>query len=456
MCFRQNAIVRLIVPVVLNLIAFLSVVVPAFAGQVVLSTKFPARTGIYHNVTVTGNTGVGTITPAESLDVYGKIGVNEKPMLFIRGTTSLVVGSENNQGSFATDFNTFVGSDAGVNTRKWAAVATSEYNTAVGYQALITNSIGSFNTAVGTSALFSNDTGGYNTALGSSALYSNNFGAYNTALGYWTLNRNVGNFNTAVGPAALSTNTGGINNTAFGAYAAAQLTNNSNNNTAIGYQSLVALTAGNNNAAIGSEAGGKLESGNGNIFIGAKAGMNITSGDTNIMIGYNVSALNSTGSGQLVIGNLIFGADIYNPVGGCIAIGMLPSTTCNDASGNFYKLEVNGIMRGTWILYSSDRRLKENILPVAGALGKVLALNGVHYNLKGDPRPKIGVVAQDAALVLPEVVSSDGKGIMAVSYGNVAALLIESVKEEQAKIREIDALIASQQQQIDALREELK
>src|SRR5438132_936925 len=56
-------------------------------------------------------------------------------------------------------------------------------NTAVGTQALFTNSDGAFNDAVGASALVNNTDGFGNNAFGNSALFSNVTGAENTALG---------------------------------------------------------------------------------------------------------------------------------------------------------------------------------------------------------------------------------------------------------------------------------
>jgi uncharacterized coiled-coil protein SlyX len=60
---------------------------------------------------------------------------------------------------------------------------TGEWNTAIGANVLPVNTTGSFNTAVGTIALFNNTTGNNNTAVGSEALRGNNSGNNNIALG---------------------------------------------------------------------------------------------------------------------------------------------------------------------------------------------------------------------------------------------------------------------------------
>src|SRR5216684_2741589 len=83
-------------------------------------------------------------------------------------------------------------------------------NTAIGFDALFSNTGGGANTAIGASAL-ANNTANDNTACGSFAL------ANNTADGHLALFSNTtGNDNTANGVAALQSNTTGINNTATG------------------------------------------------------------------------------------------------------------------------------------------------------------------------------------------------------------------------------------------------
>jgi hypothetical protein len=93
---------------------------------------------------------------------------------------------------------------------------------AVGYAALYSNqptsvTNGISNTAVGTQALFSNTTGNFNTAYGRNALNSNTTGNDNIANGLNALFfNNTGNNNIGIGNAALSNNVGGNNNIAIG------------------------------------------------------------------------------------------------------------------------------------------------------------------------------------------------------------------------------------------------
>src|SRR5947207_10463569 len=91
-------------------------------------------------------------------------------------------------------------------------------NTATGFSALASNTIGGANTATGASALKGNTIGSRNTAIGGQALFFNKSGTDNTASGVGALSFNIaGNFNTATGVLALEVNTNGSGNTATGA-----------------------------------------------------------------------------------------------------------------------------------------------------------------------------------------------------------------------------------------------
>ena len=91
----------------------------------------------------------------------------------------------------------------------------------------------------------------------------------------------------------------------------------------------------------------------------------------------------------------------------------------------------------------SDARVKENVETLEGALDKTLKLRGVSYTRTDveDKSKKIGVIAQEILEVVPEVVSQDENGMYAVSYGNITALLIEAIKEQQKQIDELKEII---------------
>ena len=101
--------------------------------------------------------------------------------------------------------------------------------------------------------------------------------------------------------------------------------------------------------------------------------------------------------------------------------------------------------------YSSDERLKENIVEIDNALEKVKQIRGVRYDWtdehiksKGGPdnyfmrKTDVGVIAQEIEAVLPEIVAERDDGIKAVRYERLTALLIEAVKELSARVDELE------------------
>jgi hypothetical protein len=147
-----------------------------------------------------------------------------------------------------------------------ASNTTGQWNTGIGQHALESVTTGNNNTAVGGLALHV-ATGSGNTAVGTNALVLTSAGSNNASVGYDSLHDNTtGNSNTAVGRAALSSNT------------------TANQNTAVGSQALSTNLTGANNVAVGANALDTV-TGHRNTGIGAFAGEGATSGDDNIFIG---------------------------------------------------------------------------------------------------------------------------------------------------------------------------
>lgn len=108
----------------------------------------------------------------------------------------------------------------------------------------------------------------------------------------------------------------------------------------------------------------------------------------------------------------------------------------NPATGN---LTVSGDVTA-----ASDRRLKDNIESIVGAVSKVRELSGVNFTRKGSGLRGTGMIAQDVLRVVPEAVVTDDKGYLSLAYGNLVGLLVEAIKEQQTQIdalsRRIDEL----------------
>jgi hypothetical protein len=98
--------------------------------------------------------------------------------------------------------------------------------------------------------------------------------------------------------------------------------------------------------------------------------------------------------------------------------------------------------------YYSDDRLKTKLGNIEGALAKVKTLNGFYYEanetaqaLGYKPKREVGVSAQSVQAVLPEVVvpAPIDEQYLTVHYDKLVPLLIEAIKELEAKVAALEA-----------------
>jgi trimeric autotransporter adhesin len=191
---------------------------------------------------------------------------------------------------------TFFGYQTGLNNAAFG-------NSAIGYQALFSNTSGINNNASGWSALYFNTTGSANTANGVGTLYNNATGNNNSALGYDALNMNTtGNNNTGAGYFSLGYNSNGNNNSAYGYFA---LGNNisGSNNVAIGAYALSTATGASGLVAVGDSALLNNSTGIRNTAMGYLAAFSNTSGSDNVAIGISALSSNTTASNLVAIGD---------------------------------------------------------------------------------------------------------------------------------------------------------
>jgi hypothetical protein len=85
---------------------------------------------------------------------------------------------------------------------------------------------------------------------------------------------------------------------------------------------------------------------------------------------------------------------------------------------------------------ASDPSMKENVKPMKGALKKLNFLNGSTYNYMDDEdeTPMGGIMADDVEKVMPSAVKAMDNGKKGVDYSKVTGLLVEAVKELDAKV----------------------
>jgi hypothetical protein len=304
-----------------------------------------------------GNVGIGTTSPAQKLDVVGKISLKD-----------------------AGD-SIFVGYQAGLNDD-----ASANQNVGVGYQALRANTTGSNNTASGYQSLRLNTTGGTNTAAGRDSLYSNTTGSSNTALGYAALLVNTtGSYNSAFGTTALRSNTTGSSSVAVGREAL--YNNTASNQTAVGYQALYSNTTGASNSAVGYQALRSNTTGASNTAIGLNALYSNTTASSNTATGLEALRQNTTGANNTATGR---SALYYNTTGSqSVAVGMgalQTNTTGANNSAHGYR----ALYSNTTGSYNSATGTNALWFNTTGANNTATGLNALYSNTTGASNTAIG------------------------------------------------------------------
>jgi len=206
----------------------------------------------------------------------------------------------------------------------------------------------------------------------------------------------------AIGGAALITDVGGSQNTAVGSGALND-------------------TTGSDNTALGFQAGILATDGDGNVYIGA--GMSGVAGEANHTYIRNINTTSVSGMGtDTVTVNL--------------STGLLGHAT-------------------------SSRRYKEDIKPMDKASEALFTLKPVTYHYKKEidvtQSPAFGLIAEDVAKVDPALVARNAQGQPeSVHYEMVNAMLLnEFLKEHRAFVQQ-QHKVTEQQNEIDALKAELK
>ena len=318
---------------------------------------------------------------------------------------------------------------------------TGDSNSAFGQNALLSNTTGSFNTATGLSALQSNSTGSTNTAAGATALFANTTGTGNTSNGYSALFSNTtGNDNNASGVKALYANTTGVRNIAVGNYAMVANTTGFSND-AVGFGALWHNTTGSGNSASGYAALYSNTTGSNNIAVGQYAGYYSTTGSNNIEIGNHGAAADSA---VIRIGTP--GTQKTASIAGISGVNVTAGAT----------VVVNTL--GQLGVRSSSRRYKEDIRSMGDSSERLLKLRPVTFQYKqpdekGQKPKQYGLIAEEVAQVMPELVVYNQKGQPeAIAYEALAPLLLNELKREHARA---DARAAGLRGQLAAQAQEL-
>jgi hypothetical protein len=181
-----------------------------------------------------------------------------------------------------------------------------------------------------------------------------------------------------------------------------------------------------------------------NVGVGttvARYGVDIVGG-VNCTDGLYINDVPFTGSSQWTTS----GSNIYYTTGN-VGIGTTLPT---------YPLYVTGSIYTTRSVISySDRRAKFDLEVIPTPLEKINTIHGYTYSFYPpktsdkladdiqEIRRDTGLIAQEVERILPEAVHEDPGGMKAISYGNLAGLFVEALRELTQRLESVERRLAA-------------
>jgi hypothetical protein len=211
---------------------------------------------------------------------------------------------------------------------------------------------------------------------------------------------------------------------------------------------ITAASNGSGGGAVSSVTGSGL-----GISVSPTTGAVVVSntGVTSIVAGTNIAVSGATGAVTVSVTGTVASASTANALatGNSYQISSLGVGT--PASGTAGEIRATNNITA---FFTSDKRLKENVVPITDALEKVMTLSGNNYDWTqqyidshgGEDgyfvrKHDVGVIAQEVELVLPEAVANRPDGYKGVSYDRLVPLLIEAIKAQQVQIDRLTRIV---------------
>jgi hypothetical protein len=355
--------------------------------------------------------------------------------------------------------NSFFGRSAG------ASNSSGGGNAFFGHSAGVFNTEGARNAFFGRNSGLSNTTGEENAFIGSSAGYANLTGSKNAFLGPDAgLNNTTGSENAFVGFGAGASNTSEHNNTFIGTYSngAAGITNA----TALGHRARVSRS---NSLVLGSVAGVNNATASVNVGIGVGAPqrqLHLKGSDAVLRIDRdsNTAAFMMVRTGlaaeplkTFVMGTNASGANngefIVNDLGTAVGgEGARRMTITNAGETHF-----TGTVRAPLFVQASSLRFKTNVATLRNAPDLMDRLRGVSFVWRETGKPSIGLIAEETAEVLPEIVEweEDGPEAAGINYAALTAVLVEALKAQRAEYQSELASLRAQLAELGTVKARL-
>jgi hypothetical protein len=201
---------------------------------------------------------------------------------------------------------------------------------------------------------------------------------------------------------------------------------------------------------------------NGELLIGNTTGNTLTKATLTASTG--ISVTNGTGSITLTntgVTSAVAGTGVAVSAGTGAVTFSIGQAVATNSSVQFGSLGVGTAASGTTgeiratnnvtAFYSSDRKFKENIQEIDGALDKVKAIGGKYFDWTDEYMKSVGgedgyfvrksdfgVIAQDVQSTFPVAVREREDGSLAVDYEKLCALAFAAIKELQERVEKLE------------------
>ena len=196
----------------------------------------------------------------------------------------------------------------------------------------------------------------------------------------------------------------------------------------------------NTTASTSNSTGALIVSGglgvSGNIFVGGTS-----AGSTGVytdILRYSANGQPWSfggGGGSIAITNDTTNSTTLFPLLSTANSGTL--STANTSNTKLFYVPSTGTLNATIFNSLSDVEYKENIITIINAVNTINQIDGVSFSWKENGLKSYGVIAQDIEKILPELVST-AKGTKSVNYSGIIAFLINSVKELDARVKQLE------------------
>jgi len=151
--------------------------------------------------------------------------------------------------------------------------------------------------------------------------------------------------------------------------------------------------------------------------------------------GQVTSAANVSVTSGTTITNESSSGSTYYPILTTATSGTI--SAANTSSSGLSYVPSTGTLSATVHTSTSDRNLKENITVIDDALNIVKGIDGIRFNWKDNHLPSAGLLAQQVAQFLPELVMTDDKNNLSLNYNGVIGVLVQAIKELSAEVDQL-------------------